>query len=538
MSETPWKLAGYLVDGLLGRGGSGQVWRAHTAAGEAVALKHIPLLDAEQVRAALAEAALLTTLEHPHLIRVHEVAPTADAVVLVLELAAGGSLAELLSARGRLTPGETITALAPVGAALAYAHAAGVVHGDVTPANVLFTETGFPLLADLGVARLLGDREPVYSTPAYLDPAIAAGCLPAPQTDVFMLGAVALHALTGEAVWPGDGAAAFAAARTGALGDIPGRLAAAGVPHEVAEVVSRALSADPSRRGTAADFALELRYAGDPIAVELGAGRPRREPSSGDRDSEADVDRPGGQHGAVASPGSAVSAVHTHLVAPQPRSERGRRRRTPLPVWQRGYARWGAAVGCAAALAAGAGVAWTQLGDGGAHARAAAPTSAAVGGEFGGPRLAATASSSSASSTATPTSQASSTAPQPLDAAAAVAVLTDLDSLRERAFAQRAPLLLTGVYAPGALLDADTRLLDRLVPSGCGLRGVHTAYGQVAVLQRTPRRTEVSARATLSKSLLVCSGSPRASAAGSGPTTLHITLVAKGSGYVISAISK
>lgn len=537
MSETPWKLAGYLVDGLLGRGGSGQVWRAHTAAGEAVALKHIALLDADQVRAALAEAALLTTLDHPHLIRVHEVIRTADAVVLVLDLAAGGSLAELLSARGRLTPGETITALAPVGAALAYAHAAGVVHGDVTPANVLFTETGFPLLADLGVARLLGDREPVYATPAYLDPAIAAGRLPAPQTDVFMLGAVALHALTGAALWPGDGAAAFAAARAGEPGDIAGRLAAAGVPDEVAAVVSRALSADPSRRGTAADFALELRYAGDPIAIELGAGRPRVEPSSGDRDSSGELAPPGGRHSAA---GSAVSAVHTHVVAPRPRPVRGRRRRTPPPVWRRGYARWGAAIGCAAALAVGAGVAWTRLGDGGSPARAAAPTPAAVSGVSARPRLDAAGNSPSTapSSAATPMSEASSNAAQPLTAAAAGAVLTDLDSLRERAFAQRAPLLLTGVYVPGALLDADTRLLDRLVPSGCGLRGVHTAYSQVTVLQRTPRGVEVSARATLSKSLLVCSGAPRASAAGSGPTTLHITLVAKGSGYVISAISR
>jgi hypothetical protein len=537
MSETPWKLAGYLVDGLLGRGGSGQVWRGRTAAGETVALKHVPLLDAEQVRAALAEAALLTTLDHPHLIRVHEVVPTADAVVLVLDLAAGGSLAELLGARGRLTPGETITALAPVGAALAYAHAAGVVHGDVTPGNVLFTETGFPLLADLGVARLLGDREPVYATPAYLDPAIAAGCLPAPQTDVFMLGAVALHALTGAALWPGDGASAFAAARAGALGDIPGRLAAAGVPDEVAAVVSRALTADPSRRGTAADFALELRYAGDPIAVELGAGRPRVEPSSGDRDGRGELAPPGGRHSAAVS---AVPVVHTHVVAPRPRPVRGRRRRTPPPVWQRRYARWGAAIGCAAALAVGAGVAWTRLGDGGSHARAAAPTSAAVSGVSPAPRLdvAGGPSSAAAPSTANPTSPAWSNAPQPLNATAAAAVLTDLDSLRERAFAQRAPLLLTGVYVPGALLDADTRLLDRLVPSGCGLRGVHTAYSQVTLLQRTSRGVEVSARATLSKSLLVCSGAPRASAAGSGPTTLHITLVAKGSGYVISAISR
>src|SRR5438309_584724 len=81
-----------------------------------------------------------------------------DGAVLVLDLADGGSLAELLAVRGRLTPGEVITAVSPVAAAVAYLHAAEIVHGDVSPANILFTPGGVPLLADLGVARLTGDE--------------------------------------------------------------------------------------------------------------------------------------------------------------------------------------------------------------------------------------------------------------------------------------------------------------------------------------------------------------------------------------------
>ena len=156
-----------------------------------------------QARRADAEAALLTALDHPHLVRLHAVVPADGASVLVLDLAEGGSLAELLAARGRLAPGEVITAVAPVAAGLAYLHDQGVVHGDVSSANILFTPGGSPLLADVGVARLTGDDRDAASTPAYVDPAVAAGCVPGPPSDVFMLAAVALHALTGAPLWHG-----------------------------------------------------------------------------------------------------------------------------------------------------------------------------------------------------------------------------------------------------------------------------------------------------------------------------------------------
>jgi len=92
---------------------------------------------------------LVSTLDHPHLIRLHELSRSRPAWCSC-SISPAWSLADLLTRRGRLTPGEVITALSPIGAALAYAHNEGVVHGDVTPANVLFTEIGLPLLADLG----------------------------------------------------------------------------------------------------------------------------------------------------------------------------------------------------------------------------------------------------------------------------------------------------------------------------------------------------------------------------------------------------
>ena len=115
-----WRLRGYAIERLLGRGASSEVWRAKVSgSGDAVALKRLFLSDAEQARRAHAEAALLTVLDHPNLVRVHALVPADDSAVLVLDLADGGSLAELLATRGRLTPGEVITAVAlltPAGA--------------------------------------------------------------------------------------------------------------------------------------------------------------------------------------------------------------------------------------------------------------------------------------------------------------------------------------------------------------------------------------------------------------------------------------
>ncbi|MDQ6937696.1 MAG: serine/threonine protein kinase, partial [Actinomycetota bacterium] len=216
-----WKVPGYVADELIGRGSTGHVWRGRAVrSGEPVALKRLPGSDPDRLRAARAEAALLSALDHPNLIRLRELVPTPNAVVLVLDLADGGSLASLLDRRGHLTVGEMVSALAPIGAALAFAHDQGVVHGDVSPANVLFSVRGLPLLADLGVARLLGDESSAASTLGYLDPAVAAGSPPGSASDVFMLAATALHCLDGRPPWCADSADELVA--MAAIGEIHG----------------------------------------------------------------------------------------------------------------------------------------------------------------------------------------------------------------------------------------------------------------------------------------------------------------------------
>ncbi|HEY1487216.1 MAG TPA: serine/threonine-protein kinase, partial [Micromonosporaceae bacterium] len=300
-----WKLPGYVLEECLGRGSSGEVWQARVArTGQRVALKRIPIGDSAAVAAARTEAAVLAALDHPHLIRVHDLVPTVDAVVLVLDLADAGSLADLLRRRGRLTPGEVVTALAPIAAALAYAHTEGIVHTDVSSANVLFTSIGLPLLADLGLARIIGDlpwaQDSIRATPAYIDPVVAQGQLPGPPTDVFSLAAVAVHALRGRPIWPGPTSAAMVeqAAAAGVAGAIDIEHELPDAPASMRAVIGRALLADPHLRCTAAEFALDLRHSLAAAPVELRAGRERMAvpvappgPSSAPRAGERRTDR-------------------------------------------------------------------------------------------------------------------------------------------------------------------------------------------------------------------------------------------------------
>jgi hypothetical protein len=498
-----WKLPGYVAQELLGYGSSGEVWRGHAvSSGAPVALKRLPVGDVAQGQAARSEAALLSTLDHPHLIRLHELVPAGDAVVLVLDLAAGGSLADLLTRRGRLTPGEVITALAPIGAALAYAHNEGVVHGDVTPANVLFTEDGLPLLADLGVARIVGDAAPARSTPAYVDPSVAAGCVPGAPSDVFMLAAVGVHALTGSPLWTGTTPAdMIARAAAGDLGDLTTRLAA--LPPALAALLARALSVEPHLRCSAAEFALDLRDCGEPAPLELAAGgrpeaaavqEPHQPVAPGDPARPA-FTRPG-DDAPLSNPAQLTHGVRAALHAPVP-PRRGRGRRWPIVV---------VAGASLIGLAVAGGLRSIRH-----HATAQRP----------------------------PLPPVASTAPAspPTQEDRALAILRGLDVIREQAFARRQATLLRQVYVPGPLLTQDSALLRRTVPAGCELIGVRTSY---SALEVTPAkyRLVLTTTATLAPSTLTCHAAVAGRAAGEPPTRLHIELVTATDGYRIASQHK
>jgi hypothetical protein len=446
---------GYTLETRLGRGGSGEVWRAVPRRGGApVAIKVLVAGDpARQAR----EAVLLGRLDHPHLVRLLEVVHQprrggVARVALVLELLGGGSLAGLLGLRGRLRPGEVVTAIAPVAAAIAHAHEHGIVHGDLSPGNIVFTAEGRPVLTDLGVARVLGESAAVEVTPAYVDPTVARGGAPGPASDVFGVAAAAFHALTGVAPWnaatPAD---ILAVAADGYLPDLAEL--APDAPAELIEVVLRGLSPDPHDRGSAAAFALDLRHACRPEPVRL--------PTAGTPDDD------------LATTGRRPRTELTHQVPGH------RPRRAPVVIepvgrraaWRAAVDRWSDAVRtpavrravigmlavAALALAAWSGVRALGLGT----AEAAAPSMAAA--------------SSVAPEPAAPPPDAPSPADRreiPDSLEEWRAVLADLYGRRADAFANPSDADLGSVYTPASpLRAADEQHARELAAAGEALRG-------------------------------------------------------------------
>ncbi|MGG5257627.1 protein kinase domain-containing protein [Phycicoccus avicenniae] len=199
-TTSPPEVPGVELGRLLGRGGSSEVWEGVLLEGcRPVAVK-VAGGDAEAAATAVREAAVSARVASEHVLTVEACTALPDGrVALVMPLLRGGSLAALVRARGHLGPGEVVTVLAPLAGALGRLHAAGVVHGDVSPGNVLLDLDGRPVLADLGVGRVVGEAPAaVWGTPGHVAPEVLMGAEPSPAADVYALGALGWLCLAGE----------------------------------------------------------------------------------------------------------------------------------------------------------------------------------------------------------------------------------------------------------------------------------------------------------------------------------------------------
>ncbi|HET7477569.1 MAG TPA: protein kinase [Dermatophilaceae bacterium] len=211
----------YLLQSVIGRGGMGDVFRAHDQVLDrpvAVKLFRAGSAPAEAEHRQRQEARLLARLRHPGLVAVFDagVAEASGQAFLVMELAAGPTLAERLRT-GALPSPEVRLIGAQLADALAYVHRQGIVHRDVKPANVLFDHdssavAGRPRvkLTDFGIARIVDSTRLTATgitigTLSYLSPEQALGTDVGPATDVYALGLVLLECLTGRAAFPGQG---------------------------------------------------------------------------------------------------------------------------------------------------------------------------------------------------------------------------------------------------------------------------------------------------------------------------------------------
>ncbi|MEU4754815.1 serine/threonine-protein kinase [Micromonospora tulbaghiae] len=253
----------------IGAGGMSVIWRARDEVlDRVVAVKVLaPSLaaDARFRDMVREEARSAAQLDHPHVTAVHDygetVAPDGSITsFVVMELLSGEELEHLLT-QGPLPWPTAVETGAQVAEALAAAHRLGIVHRDVTPANVMMTATGAKVL-DFGIATRIGTPDAdedggTFGTPAYVAPERLDGAPAQPATDVYSLGVLLFETLTGQPPYPAETweqlSAALADSPEPTLDDVPG------LPGPVAEICLRCLARDPRRRPTARRVAAVLR---------------------------------------------------------------------------------------------------------------------------------------------------------------------------------------------------------------------------------------------------------------------------------------
>jgi hypothetical protein len=198
----------FVVGGLLGRGGMGIVYRAReTALDRDVALKVLafdPVLNPDAYARFEREAKLAARLDHPHIVPIFSVGQRAGVAFYTMRLVKGGSVEQLIEPGHGMALDRALAILHDVGAALDYAHANGVVHRDVKPANILIGDSGHAMVADFGIARAFGGDAAATATgtgvvgsPAYMSPEQWRGEKVDGRTDQYALGVLAFELLTG-----------------------------------------------------------------------------------------------------------------------------------------------------------------------------------------------------------------------------------------------------------------------------------------------------------------------------------------------------
>jgi len=268
--EPGSQLGKYLIVSELGAGGMGEVYRAHdTRLRRDVAIKILPPHlkgDEERLRRFEREARLVSALNHPNIITIHEIGQADDALYMVTEMVKGQTLRQKMQ-RGRLALDPALDIALQTAGALDAAHGAGIVHRDIKPENIMVRDDGYVKVLDFGIAKTIADDTSdsltktgiVLGTPRYMSPE-QARCLPLDcRTDIFSLGVVLYEMLTGHAPFEGGTSADIVAAILRHDPPPPSRVSA-DVGTEVDSVVARALSKDPRERyPRAGDLVEDLR---------------------------------------------------------------------------------------------------------------------------------------------------------------------------------------------------------------------------------------------------------------------------------------
>jgi serine/threonine protein kinase len=254
----------------LGAGGMGEIYKAQdTRLNRIVAIKVLSggsAGDPERRRRFILEAQAASSLNHPHIITIHDIISHDDKEFIIMEFVTGTTLSDLIPAGGMAVP-DALRYAVQIADALDAAHAVGIIHRDLKPGNIMVTDSGRVKILDFGLAKLTGYNAAasltddtlsvgvapltvegsILGTVSYMSPEQAEGKRVDPRSDVFSFGAVLYEMLTGRKAFVGDSAISTLSA---ILRDEAAPIAqiVPGVPAELDQIIHRALRKDPDQR--------------------------------------------------------------------------------------------------------------------------------------------------------------------------------------------------------------------------------------------------------------------------------------------------
>ncbi|MFF4259050.1 serine/threonine-protein kinase [Streptomyces sp. NPDC001663] len=328
----------YTANQILGRGSAGTVWLGEGPEGP-VAIKLLRedlASDQELVGRFVQERTALLGLEHPNVVSVRDLVVDGNDLALVMDLVRGTDLRTRLDRERRLAPAAAVAIVADVADGLAAAHAAGVVHRDVKPENVLLDMQGplgpggsHPaLLTDFGVAKLIDSPRrtratKIIGTPDYLAPEIVEGLPPRAAVDIYALATVLYELLAGFTPFGGGHPGAVLRRHvTETVVPLPG------IPDELWQLLVQCLAKAPASRLRASELGVRLRellplVAGmPPLDVDEPDVEPAEESETAPGEAAAPV-REQVRRGAVplvpgAKPADSNRDTHTSMRVPAP----------------------------------------------------------------------------------------------------------------------------------------------------------------------------------------------------------------------------
>ena len=207
--DTHWRLGNYEILEEIGRGGMGVIYRAQQRhSRRIVALKRVIAYQSDSHETLVRfqrEAEAAASLDHPNILPIYEVSESEDGLPFFsMKYATGGNLRAAIPAL-HSAPNECVRLMAKVARAIAYAHEHGILHRDLQPGNILLDGNGEPMVSDFGLAKWLDETSDLtrtlttFGTPGYIAPEQAedaAGNI-TPAADIYSLGAILFHLLTG-----------------------------------------------------------------------------------------------------------------------------------------------------------------------------------------------------------------------------------------------------------------------------------------------------------------------------------------------------